>query len=125
MSVTATALTLHVGGRLTGLSTNVDAPTYWANRRPQWVVTNVSERSVTREGDFDMGVGVSLLLIAAGAILKFAVTVSNSHGVDWNTVGVILMVIGGIGLLASLLMWGSWGGVHRRRTTYVDDGPVV
>ena len=72
-----------------------------------------------------MGVGTSLLLIAAGAILKFAVTVSNSNGVDWNTVGVILMVIGGIGLLLSLLFWGSWGGVHRRRAAYVDERRVV
>ncbi len=72
-----------------------------------------------------MGVGTSLLLIAAGAILKFAVTVNNSNGVNWNTVGVILMVIGAIGLLVSSLFWGSWGGFHRSRTTYVDDRPVV
>ena len=73
-----------------------------------------------------MGVGVSLLVIAAGAHLTFAVNVTESNGVDWNTVGIILMIVGGVGLLASLVFWsswGSWGGGRRR--TYVDDGPVV
>ena len=41
-----------------------------------------------------MGVGVSLLLIAAGAILTWAVSAEVS-GIDLNTVGVILMVVGG------------------------------
>ena len=40
-----------------------------------------------------MGVGVSLLLIAAGAILTWAVSAEVS-GIDLNTVGVILMVVG-------------------------------
>ena len=71
-----------------------------------------------------MGVGVSLLLIAVGAILTFAMTVTNSHGVDWNTVGIILMIVGGIGLLVSLIFWSSWSGWGRRRT-YYDDRPVV
>jgi hypothetical protein len=71
-----------------------------------------------------MGLGASLLLIAVGAILTFAVNVSNSHGVDWNTVGVILMVVGAIGFLASLIFWSSWGGFGHR-TTYVDDRPVA
>ena len=73
-----------------------------------------------------MGVGVSLLLIAAGAILTFAVNVTVSNGVDWNTVGIILMIVGGVGLLASLVFWSSWGGWGGgRRRTYVDDGPAV
>ena len=41
-----------------------------------------------------MRIGGSLLLIAIGAILKWAVTVHNSHGVNVNTVGVILMIVG-------------------------------
>src|SRR5262245_44398716 len=51
-------------------------------------------------------VGLSLLLIAAGAILAYAVDASVS-GVEIYTVGVILMVVGGIGLLVSLLFWMS------------------
>lgn len=67
-----------------------------------------------------MGIALSLLMIAAGAILNFAVTVHNSHGVNWHTIGVILMAVGGLGFIASLIFWSSWGGPGRGRTTYVD-----
>ena len=46
-----------------------------------------------------MGIGTSIFLIAVGAILKYAVTADVS-GVDVDTVGVILMVVGIVGLLA-------------------------
>ena len=71
-----------------------------------------------------MGIGVSLILIAVGAILTWAVTATVS-GVDINTVGVILMVIGLAGLVISLMFWSTWGGFNgnaRRRTTVVEDG---
>jgi hypothetical protein len=74
-----------------------------------------------------MGIGVSLILIAAGAILTWAVETTVS-GVDINTIGVILMIVGAIGLILSLMFWSTWGGVggtNRRRTTYVEDGPPV
>jgi hypothetical protein len=74
-----------------------------------------------------MGIGVSLILIAAGAILTWAVNATVS-GVDINAIGVILMIVGAIGLILSLMFWSSWGGVggtSRRRTTYVEDGPPV
>jgi len=70
-----------------------------------------------------MGIGLSLLMIAAGAVLEFAVRVNNTHGVDWNAVGVILMAVGALGLIVSLIFWNSWGGFGGRRT-YVDDGPM-
>jgi hypothetical protein len=54
-----------------------------------------------------MGIGVSILLIAIGAILDFAVTV-RTDGFNLNTIGVILMVVGGLGLLVSLIFMGSW-----------------
>jgi Domain of unknown function (DUF6458) len=73
-----------------------------------------------------MGIGVSLILIAIGAILTWAVETTVS-GIDINTVGVILMVVGVVGLLISLVFWSSWGsgapGAHRRTTTTVDDLP--
>jgi uncharacterized protein DUF6458 len=71
-----------------------------------------------------MGIPVSLLLIAVGAILAFAVT-DNSNVVDIPTVGWILMATGFVGLLLSLIMWDTWagGGYWRRRTTYVDAPP--
>jgi hypothetical protein len=60
-----------------------------------------------------MGIGVSLILIAAGAILTWALTATVS-GVDINTIGVILMVVGAAGILLSLMFWSSWGGFARR-----------
>ena len=67
-----------------------------------------------------MGIGVSIFLIAVGAILTYAVDV-NTEGVNLDTVGVILMVVGAIGILLSLLFWSSWGGWGRRDV--VVDGP--
>jgi len=55
-----------------------------------------------------MGIGVSLFLLAAGAILTFAVDVTT-EGVNLNTIGVILMVVGGLGMLLFLTVWGSLG----------------
>jgi hypothetical protein len=71
-----------------------------------------------------MGVGVSLILIAAGAILTWAVE-ATVNGIDINAVGVILMVVGVIGLVLSLVFWSSWGGppAARRRVTTIDDAP--
>jgi hypothetical protein len=70
-----------------------------------------------------MGVGVSILLIAAGAILTWAVTATVS-GVSIHTVGVILLIVGIIGLALSMVFWTSWGGVGGpRRRTYIDDAP--
>ena len=68
-----------------------------------------------------MGVGVSLLLIAAGAILAWAVSAETS-GIDLNTVGVILMIVGAVGLLLSLVFWSSWGGFGTHRKA-VESGP--
>ncbi|MBX5443348.1 MAG: hypothetical protein IRZ32_17705 [Solirubrobacteraceae bacterium] len=49
-----------------------------------------------------MGIGTSLLLIAVGAILRFAVTADVS-GVELATVGLILMIVGAAGLVLSLV----------------------
>ncbi|MGY6500098.1 MAG: hypothetical protein ACXIVQ_04245 [Acidimicrobiales bacterium] len=48
-------------------------------------------------------IGGSIVLIAIGAVMAYAVTV-ETEGFNINTAGVILMIVGGIGLLASLLM---------------------
>jgi hypothetical protein len=69
-----------------------------------------------------LGIGVSLILIAAGAILTWAVNATVS-GLNIHTVGVILLVVGIIGLVLSLIFWSSWGGFGGgRRTTVIDDG---
>jgi uncharacterized membrane protein YfcA len=57
-----------------------------------------------------MTIGTSLFLIAVGAILKFAVSVTV-EGVDLHTVGVILMVVGGVGLVLGVYL------VQRGRST--------
>ena len=48
-----------------------------------------------------MTIGLAIFLIAVGAILRYAVTVTIS-GVELDTVGLILMIAGIIGLVISL-----------------------
>jgi hypothetical protein len=48
-----------------------------------------------------MRLGTSLVLIAVGAVLRWAVTATTT-GVNIHTVGVILMVVGAIGFIISL-----------------------
>jgi hypothetical protein len=92
-----------------------------------------------------MGLPVSLILIAAGAILTWGIT-DEPSGLNLDAIGVILMVIGLVGFILTLLLWQSWwgpgyfnrapydaggpaparrpwygGGYARRRTTYVED----
>jgi hypothetical protein len=72
-----------------------------------------------------MGIGASLFLIAIGAILVWGVT-GEVAGADIDAIGVILMIVGGIGIVLSMLFWSSWGGpgyFGRRRETYVEDRP--
>ena len=70
-----------------------------------------------------MGLGASLFLIAAGAILIWGVT-GEVAGLDVVAIGAILMVIGIIGLILSMIFWSTWGGLGgRRRATYVEEGP--
>jgi hypothetical protein len=70
-----------------------------------------------------MGLGVSLFLIAVGAILTWAVNASVS-GLELTTIGVILMIVGVVGLVLSMIFWSSWGGWGgERRRTYVEDVP--
>jgi hypothetical protein len=59
-----------------------------------------------------MGIGFGLILIAAGAVMAFAVDVSHSHGFNVNTVGWILMIVGVVGVLLDLLIF-----MPRRRVT--------
>lgn len=60
-----------------------------------------------------MGIGVSIFLIAIGAILSFAVEV-DAEGVNLDTIGIILMIVGVIGAMMSLMFWSSWGGWGNR-----------
>jgi hypothetical protein len=67
---------------------------------------------------------LSILLIAIGAILRFAVT-TEVDNVDLGTIGMILMVVGAIGLVVAVIR-GSWMGfstTHERRVS--PDGRTV
>lgn len=61
-----------------------------------------------------MGIGVSVFLLAVGAILAFAVDFEVS-GLDINTIGVILMIVGALGLLISALFLSSFSPYGGRR----------
>jgi hypothetical protein len=77
------------------------------------------------------GVGISMVIFAVGAVLDFAITVSpDQHGVNLNTIGVILMIVGGVGFVLSLVLWATggvagWRGSRRRTTVVEDDRPTV
>jgi heme/copper-type cytochrome/quinol oxidase subunit 2 len=70
-----------------------------------------------------MGIAVSILLIAVGAVLTWGVT-AEAEGLDVNAIGVILMIVGILGLVVSMIFWSSWGG-FRRRAAYVEGAPVA
>jgi hypothetical protein len=94
-----------------------------------------------------MGIIISLILIAVGAILTWGVETSGGS-VDVDVVGVVLMVVGFVVFLISIVLWRTWWGAgfwgamydegagapvvrrrvyrpyqRRRTTTYVDDEP--
>ena len=90
-----------------------------------------------------MGIIISLILVAFGAILTWAVQ-TEGGSVDPQVVGVILMVLGIVVFAISLVLWRTWWGAGfwagppaydepavrrrvyrpaRRRTTYVEEEP--
>jgi hypothetical protein len=60
-----------------------------------------------------MSIGSAIVLIALGAILKWAVT-AHVSGVDIQTVGTVLFVVGLVGLVLAMFytFWGSRGGPY-------------
>jgi len=85
-----------------------------------------------------MSTAIGIALVAAGAIVRFAVPATFIHGLNLHVVGVIVMLAGVIALLLSLLVWGPLsrrrnhsGGygrgappLPRQRTIYRDQPPV-
>jgi hypothetical protein len=73
-----------------------------------------------------MTIGVSLVLIAVGAILVWGVS-AEAEGLNVDAIGVILMIVGLVGALLSMIFWSEWSPVYRgtRRRAYVEgDAPV-
>jgi Domain of unknown function (DUF6458) len=64
-----------------------------------------------------MTIGTSIFLIALGAILKYAVTATVA-GISIQTVGLILMIAGVVGLVIGLFLLAS---ARRRGTVVYDD----
>ncbi len=85
-----------------------------------------------------MSTGVGIVLVAAGALLRFAVPATFIHGLNLRVVGVFVMLAGVIALLLSLLVWGplsrrrNYSGGYgsgtpqltRRRSLYQDQPPA-
>jgi hypothetical protein len=70
-----------------------------------------------------VGLPISLVVIASGAILTWGVT-DEPSGLNLDAIGAILMVIGIVGFILTLLLWQSWWGPgYFSRATYVDGGP--
>lgn len=89
------------------------------------VLLSRDSRRAARDGgapggkDGVMGIGISIFLIAIGALLSFAVTAEVS-GVNLDTVGVVLMVAGAIGLVWALIAAASIGPARRREERVVE-----
>jgi beta-lactamase regulating signal transducer with metallopeptidase domain len=69
-----------------------------------------------------MTIGASIFLIAVGAILKYAVT-ATAAGIEIQTVGLILMIAGVVGLVIGLFLLTQTD--RRRPVVYDDRDPVV
>lgn len=73
-----------------------------------------------------MRIGGSLFLIAVGAVLKFAVT-DKVNGIDLQTIGVVLMIVGAIGLVLTLILLSMRRRTdvvhHADRAAYVEPAP--
>jgi hypothetical protein len=75
-----------------------------------------------------MGTAMSIVMIAVGAILRFAVSVTTT-GFNLHSIGLILMILGALSLLLSIMFWSTWGGFnagagggYRRQRRVTQDG---
>jgi hypothetical protein len=66
-----------------------------------------------------MGIGAGLFLVAIGAVLTFAVNVTT-NGFNINTIGVILMIVGALGVVLDLIVFAP-----RRRTVVTSAAPTA
>jgi hypothetical protein len=67
-----------------------------------------------------MGIAVSLILIAAGAILTWGVD-ADPEGLNVDAIGVVLMIVGLVSFILTMLFWQSWWGPgYFRRARYAE-----
>jgi hypothetical protein len=72
-----------------------------------------------------MSTGTCIALIALGAILRYAVTTTQTHGINVHVVGLIVLLAGVLGLLLSMLVWSPLNPNRRRaaQAARYDDRP--
>jgi hypothetical protein len=76
-----------------------------------------------------MRIGGGLVLIAVGAILRFGISTVSTHGININTIGDILMLVGVLGVVLWMVVWAPWSPSRRpvyreERAVYREDGPA-
>jgi hypothetical protein len=71
-----------------------------------------------------VGIGVSIFLVAVGAILTFALE-ADAEGINLDTVGIILMIVGIVGLFLTMVVWGSWRDRRTDRTVVREEREVI
>jgi hypothetical protein len=71
-----------------------------------------------------MTIAAAIFLIAVGAILRYAFNL-NVRDVDIDTVGLILMIAGAVGLLLSFLQEAVWSGRRERRAAESEDAAAA
>ncbi len=67
----------------------------------------------------NLNIGLSLFMVAAGAILTWAVS-AEVAGIDITVVGVILMVVGLVGVALSMIFWSSFAPSRRREVREIE-----
>lgn len=74
-----------------------------------------------------MTIGAAFFLIAVGAILRFAVNASSTHGINIHTIGDILLIVGAVALVLSLTFMAPWARRRQtsRRVTYEQPSGTV
>jgi hypothetical protein len=72
-----------------------------------------------------VGIGAGLFLVAVGAILTFALGDDAVGSLNVDTVGIILMIVGAVGIVLSLLFWSSFAPFRREERTVVRDREVL
>jgi hypothetical protein len=70
-----------------------------------------------------MRIGAGLVLIAVGAILRFGISTVSTHGININTIGDILILVGVLGVVLSVVVWAPWA--RSRRPVYERVVPVA
>lgn len=68
-----------------------------------------------------MTIAAAIFLIAVGAILRYATNI-HVQGVSVDTVGLILMIAGAVGLVLSFFQEAIWSDrIRRREATYPEE----